>query len=135
MFVKLLLAAFLLMHGLIHALFLAPAPAATAGGPSWPFEISRSWVLTPLGLDPGVIRMIGLALFAATVAGFAVAAVATLGALPAGLWVGGVVLGSIASLALLGLFFQPWLVLGVAIDVVLLAVVLGNGWRPEGLGA
>lgn len=135
MIVKLLLAAFLLGHGLIHTFFVSPAPPATASGPSWPFELARSWVLTPLGLDAGVLRVVGLALIAATIAGFALAAVSTLGVLPAVLWVGGVVLGSLASLALLGLFFQPWLGLGVAIDLALLAIVLGTGWRPESLGA
>ena len=45
-------------------------------------------------------------------------------------FVPGVVAGSIASLALLVLFFHPWLTLGVAIDLVLLWAVLVARWSP-----
>jgi hypothetical protein len=68
-----------------------------------------------------------------TVAGFGLAAVAALVLAPAGVWTAGVVVGAIASLALLGLFFHPWLVLGVAIDLVLLYAVLAVRWVPESL--
>jgi hypothetical protein len=33
----------------------------------------------------------------------------------------------------LGLFFHPWLLLGIAIDLVLLWAVV-SGWRPFALG-
>ncbi len=45
---KLLIAAFLAGHALIHASYLTPAPAQTAGGPEWPFTMSRSWLVTGL---------------------------------------------------------------------------------------
>jgi hypothetical protein len=130
---KVLIAIFLLGHAGIHAAFLTPRPQATAGGPEWPFELGRSWLLGPIGLDFGLVRVLGYALVAATLGGFALAALATMGLLPAGLWGAGVALGSVASLALLGLFFHPWLVLGVAIDLVLLWAVLIQTWTPEGL--
>ena len=49
---KLALAGFLVVHALIHASFLTPAPPRTAGGPEWPFEMSRSWLVTnrPAGM-------------------------------------------------------------------------------------
>jgi hypothetical protein len=130
---RLLLAGFLLAHAAIHAGFLSPRPQPAAGGPAWPFELSRSWLLTPLGFDGQIARLVGIALVAATVAGFALAAVATLGVLPAGLWAPAGVVGTVASLGLLLLFFHPWLVLGVGIDVVLLWALLAVRWTPDWL--
>jgi hypothetical protein len=128
---KLLVAAFLLAHGAIHAAFISPRPPATAGGPAWPFDLGHSWVLAPLGLDPAVGRLLGVALVALTLGGFALAALSALGIGPAGLWPAAVTIGAIASIALLALFFHPWLVLGVAIDLVLLWAVLVANWEPE----
>jgi hypothetical protein len=45
------------------------------------------------------------------------------------------VVGAGASLAMLVLFFHPWLALGLAIDAVLLWAVLANGWRPDGIAS
>lgn len=123
----LLIAAFLLAHGAIHASFLAPRPPATASGPAWPFELTRSWILTPAGVNAEQLRLVGVALVAVTVGAFALAAVAALGPL-AGLWVPAVVLGVVSSLALLVVFYHPWLSLGIAIDAVLAWAVLVGGW-------
>ncbi len=132
---RLLLAAFLLAHGLVHLLFFSPPPPATEGGPSWPFALDRSWILTPVGLGADTTRILGIALIALTIAGFALAATVALGVLPSSLWVPAVVIGAVASLAVLGLFYRPWLTLGVAIDVVLLWFVLIANWSPAGLDA
>ena len=40
-------------------------------------------------------------------------------------------MGSLASIAVLTLFFSPWFLLGFAIDGVLLWAVLVNGWTPK----
>jgi hypothetical protein len=130
-FPRLVLAAFLVAHGLVHLLFFSPPPPATEGGPSWPFALDRSWILTPLGLGADTTRILGIALIAVTIAGFALAAIVALGFLPSSLWVPTVVIGAVASLAVLGLFYQPWLTLGVAIDLVLLWVVLVQSWTPS----
>jgi len=132
---KLLVALFLVAHGLIHASWLSPAPA-TAGGPAWPFAFADSWLVTRLGLDGGSVRILGTALVLATVVLLVAAGLATMGWLvPAGWWTPLVVGGSVASLATLTLFFHPWLVLGFAIDVVLLWAVLVNGWEATAIGA
>ena len=52
---------------------------------------------------------------------------------PAGLWAPAIAIGSLASIALLGLFFHRYLVLGVGIDLVLLWAVLMARWAPEGV--
>jgi hypothetical protein len=124
-------AAFLLAHALIHVAYLAPRPAATAGTPPWPFDLGRSWLLGGLGARPDVTRWLGMALVAATLAGFGLAALAALGIGPAGLWSAVLTLGAIASLGVLILFFHPWLVVGLAIDVLVLWAVLVAGWAPD----
>lgn len=132
---KWLIVAFLLAHGAIHSSFMAPRPPVTAGGPAWPFELGRSWVLGPLGLDSRAIHMVGLALIAWTIGAFAVAALTAAGFVPAGLWPATVTIGAIASIALLGIYFSPWFVVGVAIDLVLLWAVLIASWTPGGTTA
>ena len=129
------LVALLLAHAAIHGAYLGPRPPATAGGPEWPFELTSSWLLGPLGVDAPVARLIGMVLVALTLAGFAAAALAVLGFLPGSLWTAAVTVGALGSLGVLVLFFHPWLVIGIAIDVVLLWAVLVVGWQPSDLGA
>lgn len=131
---RLLLMAFVLAHAAIHAGFLAPRPPATAGGPAWPFELRRSWLLAARRLDPEVGRLIGIALVALTFCGFGLAALAAIGVGPASLWSAGIVVGAVASIAVLVLFFHPWLVLGVVIDLVLLWAAFVGHWTPDVLG-
>lgn len=131
MILKLVVAAFLLGHAAVHASFLAPRPAATVGGPEWPFDLARSWLLSPLGLNAEATRILGLGLIAAILAGYALAALAAIGILPEGVWTGAVVLGSLASIALLALFFHPWLVVGFAIDAALIWLAIAWRWTPS----
>jgi hypothetical protein len=133
--VKLLLAVFLFAHGAIHLSYLSPRPPATASGPSWPFALDRSWALSPLGVEPRVLRVMGLVLAVVTLAAFTLAAASVLGVVPETLWTPAVALGAAASLGLLVIFFHPWLILGVAIDLVLLGATLIARWTPDGLGS
>jgi hypothetical protein len=133
MAVRLAIAAFLLAHGAIHVGFISPRPPVTAGGPPWPFDVSRSWILGPLGMDAETSRVLAIALIAVILGGFALAGLAAIGIAPAGLWPIAVTIGSIASIAVLAVFFHPWLLLGVVIDVVLLWAVNMASWAPEGV--
>lgn len=127
--VRVLFGLFLLAHGLIHAGFVARAPAPAPGAPEWPFEMGRSWLVTMIGIDAGVVRTIGAALVVATVVAFAGAGLAWFGlVVPAAWWPALVIAGSASSLAVLTAFFHPWLVLGFAIDVALIYLVAGSGW-------
>ncbi len=130
---RLVIAGLLLAHGLIHTAFLVPRPPVTAGAPAWPFELDQSWLLGQLGAGSETTRLLGIALVAATVAGFALAALAAFGFGPSGLWSGALVLGAVASLGVLVLYFHPWLVLGIGIDLVLLWAALIARWAPEGV--
>ncbi len=130
---KLLLAAFLAAHALIHVSYLTPAPPRTAGGPEWPFEMARSWLVTGAGIDPGMVRPLGAAAVILTVALLVAAGLSTVGwIVPAAWWPSLVVGGAVASAVTLVLFFHPWLVLGLAIDAALLWAVLVVGWLPAG---
>jgi hypothetical protein len=134
-----LLAAFLLGHGWVHLMFVmprpAPAPAAAASGPvDFPFDLGHSWSTARMGLATSPVRKVGLVLMTVTVAGFMLAALATVGLLiPSEWWPSLVLVASIASVLLLGLFFQPGLLLGLAVDAVLLWLVIAAAWRP-GIG-
>jgi hypothetical protein len=125
----LLLAGMLLAHGLIHVGFVSARPPATADGPRWPFTTERSWLLDRLGTPGEVARSLALALVALTVASFALAAIVALAAVP-GLWTASIAIGSVASLVLLIVFFDPWLVIGIGIDAVLLWATFVAGWAP-----
>ena len=128
-------AGLLLGHALIHGSYLVPEPAPKAGAPAWPFRLERSWLLGQIGPDGAASRALGTALVVVVIAGFALAAIAALGAGPAWLWSVGVALGAVASIAVLILYFHPWLVLGLVIDVLLLWAVVIGGWAPAGLDA
>ena len=128
---KLLLTAFLMAHAAIHFSFLQPAPAPAAGAPSWPFDLTRSWLLTPLGLDGSVTRTFGVGLLLVLGLGYAAATGVMMGILPERLFAPSIIVGASASLMLLALFFHPWLVLGVVIDFVLLYLILGTSWAPQ----
>jgi hypothetical protein len=133
MAIKLLFAGFLLAHAGVHLFFFAPKPAQVVGGPAWPFELGHSWALSPLGLAPDMLRVLGIALVAVMIGAYVLAALALFGIGPAGLWIPAAAAGTLASLALLGLFYLPWLTIGVAIDLVVLWLVLASSWMPEGL--
>ena len=130
--VRVLFGLFLVAHGLIHAGFVSRAPAPTPGAPEWPFEMSRSWLTSGAGLDVGVVRTIGAALVVATVVAFAGAGLAWLGiVVPSTWWSTLTIVGAASSLAVLIAFFHPWLVLGFAIDALLIYLVAVSGWSAE----
>ncbi len=132
---RLVIAGFLMAHAVVHAGFMSRRPPPTPGAPAWPFELGYSWLLSRLGADPGMLRVLGAALLVLTLVGYGVASLAALGVLDGGLWLPGIATGTTASLALLLLFFHPWLVLGVAIDVAVAWIVLRSGWTPAEIGS
>lgn len=109
----------LLAHGLVHLLYLAPDVRE--------FSFERSWVV-----PESARRLLGLGLMAATVAAFALLALAVWG-VPVVSSAGPVlaIAAALVSLVLLLAFWNGWLVLGVAIDVTVLVVAVT---RPHWLG-
>jgi hypothetical protein len=131
---KWLLAALLLFHGWVHVMFVFPQPAdaaATEGGLSWPFDMSRSWLIGGTGLDTGAVRTLGIGLIAIVVVMFVLAALATVGWLvPAEWWIGLVIGAAGSSTLMLVAFFAPALLLGFAINAALVWLVVASVWSP-----
>jgi len=125
---KFALGIFLAAHGLIHLGFITPAPA----DPKYPFSLSKSWLIHRAGLDEPTVRVVGIVLSVLTVVGFTLSGLAATGiVIPQNWGLLLMIVSSIASLLLL-LFWHSWLVLGIAIDIVLLTALLGLGWQPFG---
>jgi hypothetical protein len=127
-----LLAAVVVGHGLIHVLFVTPAPASAAqpGAAEWPFDMSRSLLATRAGTDLNLVRLVGTALVCVVALGFVLTGLSTAGILiPSGWWQGLVVVSAAASVVLV-LFFNFQLVLGLGLDVVLLWVAFAAIWTP-----
>ena len=127
-----LFAAFLIGHAAVQLMFLFPTPSdapATANGVANPFDMSKSWLAARAGLD--AVRQIATILIVLTLVAYLLAALATVGILvPAAWWPALVVLASALSLVLLTIFVSPALILGFAIDALLVWIALTAVWAP-----
>jgi len=113
----------LVAHGLVHLLFVANDVPE--------FTLENSWLL-PHSAE----RTIGLALMATTIGAFALVGLAVWG-FPglAGNWSPLTIVGAVVSLALLVTFWRTQMVVGVAIDLTLLALaVLRPEWLTDRIG-
>ena len=125
---RILIALFLIAHGWIHySLTKVPTPAPDAlRTPFWPglgrADIDPLWLASRLGLAPATVRVIGIILWIATVAGFCIAGLALI-ILPGQpmIWQTTAVFGATASLLLLIFYWHPWLVMGVLINLAVYA--------------
>lgn len=109
----------LFAHGLVHLLYLADDVGE--------FSLDRSWLV-----PDAVRRPLALGLVAATVVAFGVLALAVWG-VPglSAAWPTLTVVACLLSIVLLILFWNTWLVFGIAIDTALLAVAV---IRPDWVG-
>jgi hypothetical protein len=127
---RLLLALFLIFHGLVHySLTTVPLPETgkvhTPFWPSWWRDaVDPAWLASRIGLPNGVVRTLGWLLWAAVVVVFALAGLGMMG-IPVlnSAWQMMAVFGALISLVLLALYWHPWLVMGVAINLAVLASV------------
>ena len=127
---RIYLALFLIAHGLMHySLTTVPLPKpGELRTPFWPAwwrsAVDPLWPASRLGLPETFVRLLGCALWLAATAGFALAGLGLLG-VPGlnSIWGGAVVFSSAASLLLLGLYWHPWLVMGVVISLGLLVAL------------
>lgn len=123
---KLLLGFLFAAHGVIHLGYVTPAPA----DPNYPFSLDKSWLSINIGLNSSTVHAFGLLLAIITVAGYALAGLSAAGIIvPQAWWQTLTVIASVTSLLLLVFFWHNWLILGVVIDVVLLALMATN-WQP-----
>ena len=133
---KIVLGIFIIAHGLVHGILaIAPNPADAEPKPGKFFAAAdRSWLLPKLGLSVEGIQWIGLILVALSSLGFVLAGMGVLGVSGINtLWRVVAIVSSFLSLVLLGLFWHPWLPIGVIIDVLILIGLLWAKWPPTEL--
>jgi hypothetical protein len=128
------LAAILFGHGWVHLMFLFPKPGSPEGGKpatDWPFDLRASWLATRTGSGHGAFVAMGRVLVVVTFVLSTLAALATVGIMvPAAWWQGLVIASSVASLAMLVVWFAPMLLLGILIDIALVWLAIGGPWSP-----
>ena len=124
---KISLAIFLIVHGLVHSILaVTPNPGDPGAGPGAFFTAAeRSWLLPQLGLNATTIRWTGIILVFLSTLGFVLAGLGILG-VPglSTIWRTVAVVSSCVSLLLLILFWHPWLIVGVLIDIGVLITLL-----------
>jgi hypothetical protein len=129
-----LLALLVFAHGWVHLMFAFPKPERGrdyAGVGEYPFDFGRSWLVRRQGLDAKLVRQVGLVVMVATFALGLLAALATVGlVVPTDWWAGLMIAAALASTTMLLLFYSPALILGFAIDALMVALVLSGSWSP-----
>jgi hypothetical protein len=120
-------AVFLILHGLVHAILaVAPTPNEPESKPGAFFtSTTRSWLLPRLGLNATAVQWIGIILVVLSTLGFVLAGLGVLG-LPglSVVWRLVAMTSSVVSLLLLVLFWHPWIIVGVLIDIGILVGLL-----------
>lgn len=119
----------LIAHGLVHAgLAAAPAPKDPDPKPGQFFIASgRSRLLESLRIEPSMIRSLAWTLVSMITVGFVLAGLGLL-ILPSVsyIWLGTAFGSAALSIILLVVFWHPWLVVGVVLDVAILAVLVSR---------
>ena len=121
--ITLLVAAFLVAHGLVHLAVWLPHPAPQEDKPA-PFAPDHSALLTVVAVPKVGARRLSEILAVTAAAALVLAGVAV--AFGVGEAVPFAVIGACVGLALKALFFNPWLTLGIALDLLVLAMALGD---------
>ena len=131
---RLLIAIILVGHGFVHVLFDLPRAqhaTAEASDATWPFDLSRSWVVSA-GHHETLVRLVALVLTALVVPGVTLAGQSTRGlVVPADSGQPLILVSALASVGLLMIGFSPALALGFAIDAVLIWLVVVIAWTPH----
>lgn len=119
---KWLFAALLLGHAWVHMVFVMPRS---------PGDTDRSWLTTSVGVDPGAIRGVAVALVVVTMVGYLLASLSTVGLIvPVAWWPTLILIGTVASVVALAVFATPTFYIGFAVDGILLWIVLASIWSP-----
>lgn len=110
----------LFAHGLVHLLFIVPAPA----DPKYPFSLHRSWLLPESARRP-----VAFVLMTVVIVGFLASALALWG-VPAlaGAWSQITILAASSSIVLLIAFWDRQLWIRVLISALLIAAALRPTW-------
>jgi len=117
--------ALLLAHGLVHFAVWLPHPEPDPGKPA-PFAPDHSAVLTKASVPQTTARTLSTTLAVAAGVGFILTGLAV--AVDADWVVPVAVYASLLGLSLKVLFFNPWLLLGVLIDLGVLLAAASWPW-------
>lgn len=122
---------FLIFHGIIHGSYLLRQPVGKPGAPAWPFRVDRSWLLSGMGVGSTAVSALGRLLAELTAVGFLVAG----GGLLFGQdwWRAAALIGAGCSLLLLGFYYHPWLLLGMALSGALMFALIWLDWPSSQL--
>ena len=121
----------LILHGLVHPVLAATPddPAAPRWPSFWHQGSGHSWLLSGTGLGPGTVQWVGVAMWAlATV----ILTVAGAGVLTQHAWWRPLAIGgAVVSLAMIELYWHPYLALGVGLNVAILVALLWANWPTQ----
>jgi hypothetical protein len=121
---RLLLGVFLIAHGALHpAIYTIPFDPSKAA-----FNPGRSWALAAVHVAEPPTRTFSAALSVLAGVLFLLSGVALL--VSSSMWIPLAASGAMTGLVLKGLYFHPWLIAGVLIDVVVLWAATA-GWPPS----
>jgi hypothetical protein len=138
---KNLIAVILIAHGLIVA---AQSGGSFGSGNSqlvnprwlsgWPTTLGHSWFLAAFKLEGTLVdKLFGLIWLASGLC-IAAAALGILGfIIPKELWRTLAIFGASGSLVMLVLYLHPFYIVGVLVDIAILAALLWAKWPPESL--
>jgi hypothetical protein len=109
---KVLVGLFLIAHGLVHALYFAPAE------PDYPMTAAKSWLVTRVGLGLQVVRPLVAVLAVAALAGFGLLALSHWGLLVPAAWFKALAtVSALLSLLLIAVTWDKSFVVGTLINV------------------
>lgn len=140
---KLLIAAVLIMHGLIVAAQssgrFGSTPPSELQNPAWvswwPTNMARSWLFSLLGLERAPITtwIVGLLWLAGGIA-LVAAGLGVLGfAIPTDRWPSLAIAGAAISLFMLVVYLHPITIIGTGLSIAILIVLIGTDWLPASL--
>jgi hypothetical protein len=129
---KTLSAAFLILHGLAHAIVaLVPSPGAPEKGVATFYSGMGSWLPTRLGLSESTSRVIATVLSVLAAIGFLASGLALFGVLvPFDWWRTLAIASAAASLSLVVIFWNRYAIASLLINVAILVVLVLAKWSP-----
>lgn len=129
--VNTIVAIFLILHGLVHAI-LVMVPNPKEPGSGFATFFSQSWLSSGLGLSQSAGRSLAILLAAIATIGFIATGLALLDILvPFDWWRPLALASAVISLLLLVIFWNTYLIVGVLIDIAFLVALLAFNWTPE----
>ena len=121
---NLFLGAFLIVHGLVHWIYIAPEPN-DPNAEIWSFLTGR-WIVTGAGMSQKLALILGIVLIGLVTAGFTMSGI---GLIASWEWWRILAIGSaVVSLVLLDLFWHNWMIVGPVLNagIILLALYWGR---------